>query len=1360
MFCRRSLILLLTVLSVSVYAGDPYIVRHLGIEQGLSNNAVTCIYQDHNGFMWFGTYDGLNRYDGYSFRVFRNSIGDSTSLSDNHIYSIDGDVHRNIWIGTSRGISIYSPSGTIFSGLRFKDQGTGMLQPIKEGVGMVRSLEKNRLVLAGTQSNGLIVFENNSIVGTQIPFYFFKGHEGNYTVTAIEADPSEPIAWVFVQQAGLCRLDLRTNKLELVNNSVKQADCMKPDKKGDLWIGNVHGLYKYSTSHNTYSENLMPSKYRVAGIFEDKNHTVWLATDGGGVWLLPYAATKAIPYVSAEGTPLVNSNAVYAFYEDADGRKWIGTLRGGVNVVQSRTSSFRHITYTGPGQNSIINNFILSFCEDEKSNVWIGTDGAGLRYWDRDKNTFTSYTSNAANEHSVSSNFITSILRDRNNDIWVSAWFGGVNRFQKRSGRFEHFTCFNPITNAEENNVWLMYEDAQKQLWASTTNNGTLYLFNRSTNGFELFDDKIINIQSLAEDMQGNFWGGNYNSLVRIDRLQKKHQTFYIGYPVRCIREDKDKNFWIGTEGGGLLLFDRKNGTYRRYTTAEGLPSNTILRMLEDEKGNLWLSTYNGLSRFNTGSGTFRNFSQSDGLQSNQFSFNAGLALANGEFLFGGIKGYNIFYPDSVYDRKETPRIFLTGLKVNNTPLEEDSSYTSRKNAGKTELITVPFNRATISLDFVAIEYSSADKIKYAYMLEGWDKNWNDVNNARTANYSRLQEGNYVFKVKVTNADGVWSEETRLLQVNVLPPWYRTWWAYGLYALVLGAAVYLYILYNKRQERLRYEIRLARLEKEKEKELAERKISFFTHISHEFRTPLTLIINPLKEMIKGKSNEEEAGRDVSMIYRNARRLLSLVDQLLLFRKVESVDEQMRIERFDMTEICQEVYLSFSQHALARSISFSFNKPDHEVFIYADKEKIEIILFNLVSNAFKYTGAGGKIAMEIAEQEKDISIRVTDTGSGIPADVGNKLFESFYQAANKEKASQTGFGIGLYVSRKLAEAHNGKLSYTSEQGKGTEFRLLLLKGREHFASQAVSEDYKSGETILHELVEEPLAENSNAINGDPVRRNSSGVIDQLTSDLPSMLIVDDNADIRAYIRGIFAGTFNIYEADDGTDGYELVLKVTPDIVISDVMMKVMGGIELCKRIKENAAIAHIPVILLTASSSDETRLKGIEGGAEDYLTKPFDKEMVIARVQNILKGRNRLQQYFFNAVTLKPNTHIAGEHKEFIERCMAIVENHLDDPEFTIHTFCKEIGMSHPSLYKKVKMVSGLTVNVFVRYLRLRKAAELLISTDKTIVEVTYITGFNDIRYFREQFHKLFGINPSEYVKRYRKVLGGRPVDNH
>lgn len=1350
----RVLLALLLVVFSPVFTIANFRVEYLGIERGLSNNAITCIYQDHRGFMWFGTYDGVNRYDGYSFKVFRNIIGDTNSLIDNHIYSLSGDRSQNLWIGAAKGLSVYSQSTSIFSTPRFRLWNNSAWEVMKEGVGIVQYATAANLVLAGTHNKGLLVFTGGNLWGKQIPLLSTTEPPGGYTVTAIEVDRSNQKAWIFITRVGLCLYDFKTGKLTTVNSTHRYADCIKLGRNGSLWLGNNDGLFEYNINTNNYSGNVMPGKNKVTSLFLDRNNIFWIGSDGGGLWYLPATASKAIPYLSDEGTELVNSNSIYSIYGDADNRKWIGTLRGGVNIFHPRVTSFKTISYNSPGQNNSINNFILSFGEDEKNNVWIGTDGAGLRYWNRKENKTIRYTYNPSDNTSISSNFITSILKDSQNDIWVSTWYGGINRLKKGSQVFERFACINPITNAEENNTWLVYEDVQKKIWTSTVNNGTLYIFNREKNVFELFDEKIINIQCLAEDSKGNLWAGNYTSLIRIDPIQKKHQTYSLNYPVRCIHEDKDRNLWIGTEGAGLLLFNRKTGSFKQFTTAQGLPNNTILRILEDDKGNLWMSTYNGLSKFDVSKNTFRNYLQSDGLQSNQFSFNAGLRLKSGEFLFGGIRGFNIFQPDSVYDRKEAPPVFLTGISISNNPVQSHSSLSANSNYENPETLVVPFDQATLSLDFLALEYTSADKIHYAYKLDGWDKDWIQSNTVRTANYSRLREGVYAFKIKTTNADGEWGNPVQLMKLRVLPPWYRTGWAYLLYVLTFAAAVYLYILYNKRQERLRYEVKLAVLEKDKEKELTEKKISFFTHISHEFRTPLTLIINPLKELFQKKGKDVNE-KDISMIYRNARRLLSLVDQLLLFRKVESVDQQMRIERFDIVEACNEVHLSFCHHAEAKGIRFLFQKPDYPINIFGDKEKIEIILFNLLSNSFKYTKEG-TIALEIADHERSVELLVKDTGAGIPADIGNKLFESFYRVENKGYASQTGFGVGLYVSHKLALAHHGKLSYTSEPGSGTEFRLQLLKGKEHFGSQPISDEFASGETILQELVEEPLDTVAPTHEGN-LSSNKSGVIEKLTSELPSMLIVDDNEDIRTYLKQIFTGSFNIFEADDGTGGYELVLKETPDIVISDVKMKHLGGIELTQKIKDNPTVAHVPVILLTASSSEVLKLQGITGGAEDYITKPFEKDLIVARVKNILKGRNRLQQYFLNAVTLKPNTSIAGEHKEFIETCIAIVEKHLHDPDFTVKTFCREIGMSHPALYKKVKAVSGLTINVFVRYLRLRKAAELLVNTDKSIVEIAYITGFNDIKYFREQFNRLFEMNPSEYIKRYRRVFKHNPL---
>lgn len=1346
----RLFIFLLSLVLINKSFGQvPFFVKYLGIENGLSNNAVTSIYQDRNGFMWFGTYDGLNKYDGYSFQTFRNVIGDSTSLSDNHIYCIEGDNNNNIWIGGLKGVSIYDAAKLKFRTPRYIPIHSQTTIHLTDETNTIRCVDNTMFV--GTTTSGLILFKKGNSTGKQVPIDHSKTIAENYSVTYIEYDSVHHQIWAFVNGIGLCKYNFNKEQLELVNDRLQQATCLLRKKDGNILIGTDNGLYLFNPFSNTNSNSLFASRVKVMHLIEDEQNTLWIASDGAGLWRLPPNAKTPIAYSSPADGEALNSNSIYAIYEDTDNRKWIGTLRGGINIMERKVTPFKKISL-GNGQKNAANDFILSFSEDEKSNVWIGTDGAGLVYWDRLNNSYTTIVhSNMPN--AISSNFVTNIAQDDQNNMWVSTWFGGINRMNKATRTFKHYACYNDITQQYENNVWLLYEDRQKRLWASTTNNGHLYIYNKTNDKFELFDNSILNFQSLAEDGNGNLWGGTYTSLVLLDVANKHHKVYPIGYPVRFIHEDSHHNFWIGTEGGGLLLFDRKKGTYTRLTTKDGLPSNTMLRILEDPNGDLWLSTYNGLCKFNPVSKICRNFYESDGLQSNQFSFNAALALKSGDFLFGGIRGFNIFNPSNVFDKKSDPRLFLTGLRINNVAVEDDDSYITERNMNGISMIRVPFDKAVLSMDFIALDYSDADKFKYAYYLQGWDKSWNMVNNGRIANYSRLQEGEYTFLVKVMNADGVWSKEKVLLTIQVLPPWYRTWWAYLIYFSIAGIFIYAYILYNKkqelnnqRQERLRYEIKLTQVESEKEKEIIKRRIAFFTHVSHEFRTPLTLIINPLKELLSDEANIA-IHKKMTMIQRNAKRLLSLVDQLLLFEKVESIEQQLRIEKFNIVETCNEVFLSFVQHAAAKHIAFSFHKPDNEIWLYGDKEKIEIILFNILSNALKYTSSGGLVLLGITETNDNVQINVKDSGAGISAEIGSKLFDSFYQAKNTEKSSQAGFGIGLHVSHRLSVAHKGNISYKSELGKGTTFTLTLLKGKSHFGTQPVNEELlTSTPTILQELIEDPKELNME----DHINENESKIIDKITSGLPKMVIVDDNAEMRIYIKEIFKDRFSIYEADDGTAAYHTIAKEIPNIVISDVMMSQMGGIELCKKMKETESLAHIPVILLTAKSSEEAKLQGIESGAEDYITKPFDKELIIARVENILKGRSRMQQYFFNTVTLKPLSGIENDHKEFIDRCIKIIENHLDDPDFTIPKFCREIGMSHPTLYKKIKSVSGLTVNVFIRYLRLRKAAEILINTDKKTPEVAYITGFNDVKYFREQFFKLFGIKPSEFARRYRK----------
>jgi signal transduction histidine kinase/ligand-binding sensor domain-containing protein/DNA-binding response OmpR family regulator len=1303
-------------------AGDDPRVKCLGIEQGLSNNAVTCVYQDARGFMWFGTYDGLNRYDGYGFTVYRTMIGDSTSLPFNNIASISGDGRGHLWVGGQKGVCIFDPVTARFSVPQYLPADGSGPTALRDNVHHLRAVGED-LMLVGMHANGLVVFERGTRVGRQIAL----NGTGSYDVPCISYDPVNGSVWLFVQKRGLYQYDQRNRRLVLVNDQLRDALSLQVDTRGRAWLGTDNGLFLLDADGKGYSGNWMPQKCRVVGIHVNQQNELCIGTDGAGVWKLCKGASAAKPLVSTSGTSLVNSNAAYAIYEDAEGRKWIGTLRGGINVIEPRVSSFKTVVYE---QKNIVDNFILSFCEDANHNLWIGTDGAGLRYWNRATNRYTNYVNDPADAGSINNNFITNILRDDQDRLWVATWFGGVNRLDRATGKFLHYSCFNPKTNSEEKHIWMLFEDRAKRLWASATNDGCLYLYNRATDRFELFDDAIQSLQSMTEDQEGVLWGGNYTTLIRIDREQKQHVFYKLGSPVRCLHEDRNGQFWVGTQEGGLLLFDRNTGRYKRFTTADGLPSNTILRILEDAHGNLWLSTYNGISEFELRERKFRNFSLSDGLQSTQFSFNAGITLSSGEFLFGGIKGFNIFFPDSVLQARRTPPVYLTGVRVQNEPIHTDLRE-----------LTLPFDQAMLSLDFTALEYDGADKINYAYSLVGWDKGWNYSNGSRTANYSSIHEGSYVFRVRVSHADGTWSKEYELMRLVVLPPWYRTWWAYLLYTFCFVGMIVGYVWYARSRERLRYEVKLAQLETEKEKELVARKVEFFTHITHEFRGPLTLIINPVREML-GEGKEIAArGDGLQYVYRNAQRLLGLVDQLLLFQKAESGSDVVKPGLVNIVELAREVWLCFVEAARMKKIVYRFDAPaGAEWELYLDREKVEIALYNLLSNALKYTPEGGEVVLGLVDHGAGVEIFVRDNGMGIPAEIGNQVFDKFYQIRRSEMTSISGFGIGLYLVKQFVEAHGGMVSFTSE--KGTCFRLRFLKGAAHFKGVDLGGEGRGLSPLVREIVEpaESLPETG-----------------ELVSDKRRVLLVDDDVQLLAYMRHVLEGTYLIYSAHSGEEGLEQAKRHRPDLIISDIHMDGISGIELCETIKNDPVLGQAPVILLTASASANNKLAGVKHGADDYITKPFDKDLLVARVAALLKSRDRMERSFFEVVTNGGGeaVRISGDDKEFLDRLIAAVEERLDEDDFCIKKLSVEMGMSHSHLYQKVKELSGQSLNGFIRWIRLKNAAELLINTPCNVNEAALQVGISDLRYFREQFHKQFGLNPSEYIKRYRKVFSGK-----
>ncbi|WP_447642460.1 MULTISPECIES: hybrid sensor histidine kinase/response regulator transcription factor [Chitinophagaceae] len=1318
--------------------GQSLAIKHLDFQNGLSNNSVLSLYQDSKGFVWVGTYNGLNRYDGYDVKIFRNEIGNRGSLPHNSIYSISEDGQGDIWLAGRKGVSVLGHTTSQFTKVSFTAAHSNPA-PLTGNIHKILRLREDKMAVA-SENYGLVLF-NNKRSGTAIPIQTATGLSYAYDAKTVVDDTLNNKIWFWVENKGLFCLDRDKHIAYLKCDLIKNVSTIF-QQKNDIWIGTIEGLFCYDIIANTVSANMLSSKLSVVSLTM-VNEKLWIGSDGQGLFYL--SENDPLRRVIAfDDTDKLKSNSIFSLMKDWNNNLWVGTLRGGCNILYNENSYYSLLKLPSMHQ-SLADNFIFSFCEDNKGNVWIGTDGAGLKYWDRKKNAFLSYKKEA---HQIGGNFITGIVQDGAEHVWLSIWYNGINRFDIPTGQYKQYKLYNKVKDRTEKNTWFVYRDTRSTLWASTTNNGTLYQYDPLIDSFYVFDGRLENIQVMHEDKDGRLWAGDYNNLILLDRTKHHHLFYKINYPVRSILDDSRGFLWVGTEGGGLLVIDKKTMRYKRYSTMDGLPDNAVLRLQNDGNGNIWLSTFSGLASISISDRTVKRLPVDNPEKRNQFSYNAGAVLSDGTLLFGGINGISVLHPkNQPQERNDNHPISLAGISINNTA--DISPYIDSSRSGYLHL-KIPYTNNALSIAFSSPEFLSPDQIQYSYKLDNWDRDWSRPSNNRNVNYSKLSPGIYTFEVKNSNAYNQWDQPSTLVVLTVLPPWYATWWAYFLYVAVGITGIIVYVQYVKYRQRMQYEIRIAHLEAQQESERNERKLSFFTHISHELRTPLTLILNPLKSTLKNIAPYNSVGtNDLHIAYKNARRMLALVDQLMLFRKADENADSLKKSSFRIDALISEVCGCFESLAKEKNITFTYEcRYVHSDYVEADKEKLEIILFNLLSNAFKYTGNNGNIKVlgQIHHMQECI-IEVEDDGKGIPAKIGAQIFEKFKQTEH----SKSGFGIGLYLVRHFVQLHGGDIHYRSVPNKQTLFSARLPIAVPHpiesitqeEASEASFENINLGSLLLDEIIPVPFSD----------KQNEKFTCDDMITEKRKILIVEDEEPMREYLYQLFKEDYIVRTAINGEVAGKILEKELPDLVISDVQMEPMDGVTLCAIIKNTEKTAHIPVILLTSSVSEETQIKGMNAGADNYVTKPFDNEVLKIKVRGVLENRSKLQQYFFNKVTLRDdqidNSRIPHEYREFMQQCIQIVENNLDCDDFDIKKFCKAIGMSHSALYKKVKNVSGQTVNRFIRSIRLRQAAVLMLKENYSISQAAFQVGIGDIKYFREQFKALFGMNPSEYIKRYR-----------
>jgi signal transduction histidine kinase/ligand-binding sensor domain-containing protein len=1057
-----------------------YLFEHLTIDDGLSNNAVSSIVRDHLGFIWFATNEGLTRYDGYGFTVYQHIRDNPNSLSNNKVYSVFEDSKKNLWIGTRMGLNLYNREFDNFT--RFVHNPADDHSLSNNLIRYIYEDNAANLWLA-TLGGGLNRFdeENKRFVRYNFP---------DRNVWAVLHD-SQKNLWVGTGATGIYLLDWENNAFTHYDFPQQTRRGLKPvtgktlyeDTKGNLWVCTEGaGLYRFDLERREFVEHFYANKSNhginsniVSDIFQYDKENYWIATDGGGINIYN-EATGIFRYVQNNITDIksLSSNAIYSFLRDEDGVIWIGTFGGGISILNPHRQVFRFYTQRAMERFSLNHKSVLSFHEDVSGRIWVGTDGGGLNLFDPKNHTFKSYSHDASDIYSISSNVVTSIQEDSRGNLWIGTFAGGLNRFDHRTGRFHRYQ-YNPADphSINSNNIWTLLEDSDHNLWVGSLDGLEFYSYEKNAfskipatehNG-RPFPGRIL---SLLQDSRGNIWVGSTGTAI-LNKFTREYdfpEIFYElqDYDIRDLYEDRHGNIWIASEGAGLFMYNPVTSRFERYTTRNGLPSDAIHQIIQDNREIFWLSTSKGISRFDPIRQTFHNYNVSDGLQSNQFAYSASLYSKSGEIWFGGINGFNVFHPDFIKENRRAPKVYITDFLISNKPVEIGENSLLQKHIMLTREIRLPY-QAVFTFRFTAINYISTAKNRYRYKLEGFD-DWNDVGDQRMATYTNINPGKYVFRVIASNNDGVWNEEGASIAITILPPFWRTWIAYLFYIVAFGVLFYFILRFVINRQKYRHDLMIKDLEKSKIEEINQVKLRFFTDIAHEFRTPLTLILGPLDKIMTAQESIDPALRkQLHIMGRNAGRLLRLINELMEFRKIERGKVKLKVVKADLVSFLYDVKSVFDEHACTHDINFTFTSSVEVLEAWFDKEKMEKVIYNLLSNSFKFTPDWGSVNIEvslvqkkIAGQEKGKAVdharfTITDNGVGISPEELPRIFERFYQVKNQKSPSVSsgisGTGIGLALSKELIEFHRGDIIASSEPGKGSTFEVSFPVDKIHF-----------------------------------------------------------------------------------------------------------------------------------------------------------------------------------------------------------------------------------------------------------------------------------------------------------------------
>lgn len=1349
--------------------------ENLSVEEGLSQRYVFGVATDSLGFLWISTEGGLNKYDGYEFRHFKHDPNNPRSIAGNVLRQVElshaGGKHK-LWVGTiGNGLSCLDLETELFDNYQHDPLDSTSLS------------NKSAWVLEESIIDGVpYLWVGMGVRGELDRFDYrtkeFKHYKIPGLPTALYQD-NQGIMWVGA--SGLLRYNPGTDDFTRVTPDPDKNDQYEwhgihrilDDKNGTLWFGSRKGMNKvistdrsadqfeiYSYTHNPDDPNSYPGR-GLSYLFEDNQGELWTARSALGLSHFDHKTERFTRFMHDPDDPhSISSDIMYSMCEDSSGNMWIGTIDGIDKWDRQKAvfSRYDHMAEAPTGLERIWITGITSTYEQEQEILWVTAYGKGLCRLNRETGSVRWFSHDPENPNSLPANTVHNVLSTEKNKLLIST-MSGYSLYDIDRDEFQTLYIGDDPYSSSFSLTYSTSIGPTGRIWFGTLDYVAEFLPSET---MRVLVDSYRGWQSIFETNNrygSNLWAGTFHDGLMCLDLESNEKIWYqhdkndptsiasnlVEALYSSSLEGKEV-LWVGTDAG-LDRFDIEHETFTHYTTAHGLPHNSIRSIVEDSDGILWITCQMGLTRFDPIEESFRSFWAADGLPGDGYEFETMYINVAGEIFVGGYNGLVSFFPADIKENSRPPNVVLTDFKLfhQSVPVDpdstpEDSEFSLRKHISRLKELRLEFRQNILSFTFSALDLRSPKKNRYAYMMEGFDEDWIYTNaEHREANYMNLPPGRYVFRVKGSNNDGVWNETGTALVIIIKPPWWRSYEANVLYLLLIGTlGTFLYRLRISRL-RIQHQAELDHIEAEKYLELDELKSRFFANISHEFRTPLTLILGPVKKMLSTNGNGDD-GKELRLIQRQAKRLLSLVTQLLDLTRIEESHVRLQASQRNIIPLLKALVLSFSSLAERRDISLTFHTDLEDIQVYVEKESVVKIMNNLLSNAFKFTHTGDQIQVLVGVNEESvigtdgvIQIDVVDTGFGVPVEDQDRIFDRFYQSKITQESAKASTGIGLALTKELVDLHKGKIFLESCEGIGSTFTVLLPLGSQHLKTEEIIAPSGEDESLDFALDEiEPVASEP-----EPLSKGSI---------LPRILIVEDNSDVRAFIRSYLDKEYRCFEADNGLQGLQMSGEQRFELIISDIMMPRMNGVEFCRKIKSDQNTSHIPVILLTAKADLESKIEGLETGADDYLTKPFEAEELVLRVNNLIQQRQKLRERFQKDIALIPEElDLSSIDQQFVQNAIRIVSENLDNPNFSVNKFSKKIRMSRQHLNRKLKSVTGLSTLEFIRLQRLKRAALLLKNNEATITEIAFQVGFSNPSHFTRSFQKEFGVTPSKYL---------------